>query len=170
MSFPCFDIHRRSEGPGQVFLITIQYLLKRLEGIDESKWEDVIVAYDNMCNLDKLRIARKPLPGFPEPYNLMWLKVRKIVDRLHMKNHKNPECKVKYGSDDLKEKFPHLNTPVAEQTFIWSGRFKKIMCAMPKRRFLFFYHRMVKHRNNYISDCYKENRLPDFPAIHRNSQ
>ena len=85
-------------------------------------------------------------------------KVRKIVDRLHMKNHKNPECKVKYGSDDLKEKFPHLNTPVAEQTFIWSGRFKKIMCAMPKRRFLFFYHRMVKHRNNYISDCYKENR------------
>ncbi|XP_074632163.1 uncharacterized protein LOC141890549 [Acropora palmata] len=116
-----------SEGPGQVFLITIQYLLKRLEGIDESKWEDVIVAYDNMCNLDKLRIARKPLP-FPEPYNLMWLKVRKIVDRLHMKNHKNPECEVKYGSDDLKEKFPHLNTPVAEQTFIWSGRFKR-SCA-----------------------------------------
>ena len=39
---------------GQVFLITIQYLLKRLEGIDESKWEEVIAAYDNMCNLDKL--------------------------------------------------------------------------------------------------------------------
>ena len=39
---------------GEVFLITIQYLLKRLEGIDESKWEEVIAAYDNMCNLDKL--------------------------------------------------------------------------------------------------------------------
>ena len=156
MSFPCFDIHRRSEGPGQVFLITIQYLLKRLEGIDESKWEDVIV--------DKLRIARKPLP-FPELYNLMWLKVRKIVDRWHMKNHKNPECKVKYSSNDLKEKFPRLNTPMAEQTFICSGKFKKIMCAMPKRRFLFFYHRMVKHRNKYICDCYKDNRVSDFPAI-----
>ena len=49
-----------------------------------------------------------------------------------MRNHKDPQCKIKYGSDDLKEKFPHLNTPVAEQTFIWAGRFKKLMCAMPK--------------------------------------
>ena len=71
-----------------------------------------------MCNLDKLRVAKKQLP-FPEPYNLMWLKVRKIVDRLHMRNHKDPRCMIKYESDDFKEKYPHLNTPVAEQTFIW---------------------------------------------------
>ena len=45
----------------------------------------------------------------------------------------------------------HLDTPVAEQTFIWAGRFKKIMCAMPKRRFLFFYLRMVIPRNRYTT-------------------
>ena len=160
---------RSSEGPGQVFLITLQYLLKRLEGIPESQWGEVIVSYDNMCNLDKLRVVKKQLP-FPKPYDLMWLKVRKIVDRLHMRNHKDPQCKIKYGSDDLKEKYPHLNTPVAEQTFIWAGRFKKIMCAMPKRRFLFFYHRMVIRRNRYIAVCYQENRVPEFPAVHGKSK
>ena len=100
----------------------------------------------------------------------MWLKVRKIVDRLHMRNHKDPLCNIKYGSNDLKEKYPHLNTPVAEQTFIWAGRFKKIMCAMPKQRFLFFYHRMVICRNRYISVCYQENRVPEFPAVHGKSK
>lgn len=113
MSYLLFVHFRSSEGPGQVFLITLQYLLKRLEGIPESQWGEVIVSYDNMCNLDKLRVAKKELP-FPEPYDLMWLKVRKIVERLHMRNHKDPQCKIKYGSDDLKEKYPHLNTPVAE--------------------------------------------------------
>ena len=87
-----------------------------------------------------------------------------------MRNHKDPQCKIKYGSDDLKEKYPHLNTPVAEQTFIWAGRFKKIMCAMPKRRFLFFYHRMVIRRNRYIAVCYQENRVPEFPAVHGKSK
>ena len=61
-----------------------------------------------MCNLDKLRVAKKPLP-LPKPYDKIWLKVRKIVDRLQMRNHKNPECCLKYGSDDLKEKLPSLN-------------------------------------------------------------
>ena len=61
-----------------------------------------------MCNLDKLRVAKKPLP-LPKPYDKIWLKVRKIVDRLQMRNHKNSECCLKYGSDDLKEKLPSLN-------------------------------------------------------------
>jgi hypothetical protein len=52
-----------------------------------------------------------------------------------------PECKTKYSADPLKEKIPRLNTPVAEQTFVWAAKLKKIMCAMPKRRQLFFYHR-----------------------------
>ena len=63
---------------------------------------------DNMCNLDKLLVAKKPLP-LPKPYDKIWLKVRKIVDRLQIRNHKNPECCLKYGSDDLKEKLPSLN-------------------------------------------------------------
>ena len=68
MFFSVFHSLTRSEGPGQVFLITIQYLLKGLEEIPESQWEDVIISYDNMCNLDKLRVAKNP--GYPFP-NLM---------------------------------------------------------------------------------------------------
>lgn len=79
-----------------------------------------------MSNMDKLRVTRNH-------YLRLWFK-----DNLHMKNHKGPECKVKYGSDDLKERFPHLNTPVAEQTFVWSVTFKKITCVIPKWRLLFF--------------------------------
>ena len=45
-----------------------------------------------MCNLDKLRAVKKRLP-FPELHNLMWLKVWKIVYRLHIKNNKNPDLK-----------------------------------------------------------------------------
>ena len=160
----CICIHR-SEGPGQVFLIAVQYLLTRLKDIPEEDWGEFIFSYDNLCNVDKMRAARKPLP-LPEPYDKIWLKIRKIVDRLHLRNHKNPDCRVKYGIDDLKERFPCLNTPVAEQVFVWSSRFKRIMCAMPKRRHLFFYHRMVIRRNNYVSKCYQEKRVPEFPSVH----
>jgi len=58
-----------------------------------------------MSNLGQLCVAKRE-PHFPEPYNLMWIKVQKIVDRLHVKNHKHPLCKIKYGSNDLKEKSP----------------------------------------------------------------
>lgn len=154
-----------SEGPGQVFLLTIQYLTQRLQGIPEEEWEDFFLAYDNMCNLDRLRATKKSLPLAP-PFNNLWFKINKVIDRLHIRNHKRPECKTKYSCDDLKAKIPGLNTPVAEQTFIWASKFKKIMCAMPKRRQLFYYHRMVVRRNRYTSNCYKENRDPTLPKIH----
>lgn len=148
-----------------MFLLTVQYLLKRLEGVPQERWEDMIVSYDNMCNLDKLRASKLPLP-FPEPYNMMWLKVTKVIDRLHLRNHKSPTCRKKYSCDPLKEKFKCLNTPVAEQVFSWSARYKKILCAMPKRHFLFFYHRMVVRRNRYTVRCYKAGRKPELPKVH----
>lgn len=121
-----------------------------------------MLSYDNMCNLDRLLVARKPLPLTP-PYDKMWLKITKLIDRLHMKNHKGKDCKTKYSADSLKEKFPELNTPVAEQTFVWAARYKKIFCAMPKNRSLFFYHRMVVRRNRYTAKCYKSNVDPVLP-------
>jgi hypothetical protein len=54
---------------------------------------------------------------------------------------------------------------MAEQTFVWAAKFKKIMSAMPKGD-RFFYHCMVGRRNKYISQCYKENRDPTLPKIH----
>lgn len=160
----CFFCLDRSEGPGQVFVLTIKFLLERLKDVPESEYENFILSYDNMCNLCRLKASQKPLP-LPQPYNQMWLKISKIIDSLHIRNHKNPQCMEKYSPEPWKEKFPGLNTPVAEQTFTWSSRFKKIMCAMPKGRFLFFYHRMVVRRNGYISHCYSKNREPVMPKV-----
>ena len=112
-----------------------------------------------MCNVDRMRVARHPLP-LKEPFHRLWLDVNKVIDLLHLKNHKDPKCKKEYNPEALKESLPKLNTPVAEQTFIWSARFKKILGAMPKTHFLFYYHRMVVRRNRYTEKCYKNNVQP----------
>ena len=36
-----------------------------------------MIGYDNMCHLDALKVARKPLP-IPPPYNEMWMSVTKV--------------------------------------------------------------------------------------------
>ena len=117
-----------------------------------------------MCNVDKMRVAKQPLP-LTEPYHTLWIDVNKVIDRLHLKNHKDVNCKKNYNPDVLKDLIPKLNTPVAEQTFIWAARFKKILGAMPKSHFLFFYHRMVVRRNRYTEKCYKNNVQPILPKV-----
>ena len=83
----------------------------------EEEWDDFFLAYDNMCNLDRLKAVQKPLL-LPPPFKNIWLKINKVIDRLHIRNHKRPESKTKYSSDLLKERIPGLNTPVAEKTFV----------------------------------------------------
>ena len=145
----------RSESPSQVFLLAIHYLRRRLKDVPEDKWEEFILSYDNMCNACRMLCARQPLPLNP-PFDKIWLKVTKVIDRLHLRNHKNKECHQLFSPEPFKEKNPHLNTPVAEQVFTWAARFKKILCAMPQERFLFYYHRMVVRRNRYTSRCHRE--------------
>lgn len=117
-----------------------------------------------MCNLDKMLVAWKRLP-LEQPYDEIWLSINKVTDCLHLRNHKDPRCKELYNPDALKEKFPNLNTPVAEQTFVWASRFKKILGAMPKNHFLFYYHRMVVRRNRYTEKCYEANITPILPKV-----
>lgn len=158
----------RSESPGQVFLMSVHYLYERLKNVPETEWEKFILSYDNMCNVDKMVAAREPLP-LPAPYDNLWLKVRKVIDRLHLRNHKNPRCHTHYTAEPLKDEYPHLNTMVAEQTFVWSARFKKILNAMPRRRFLFYYHRMVVRRNTYTKICHRQQREPVLPKVRGSS-
>ena len=122
----------------------------------------VTLAYDNMCHLDNLRVARKPLP-LPGDLSHIWMDINKIIDCLHIKNHKDPRCKEKYTPEKLAGE--DLNTMSCEQTFAWLSRYKKILCAMPKTHHHFFLHQMVKRRNNYISFCYKTGRRPIQPRI-----
>ena len=115
-----------------------------------------------MCHLDGLRAAKNPLP-LPSPWDKAWIPVNKIIDKLHIKNHKDNTCKEKYNPSGLIEEMPGANTMAAEQTFVWLSCFKKILCPMPKIHHLFYLHRMVKHRNCYSVHCYKNNKKPLLP-------
>ena len=42
----------------------------------------ICLAYDNMCHLDGLNTAQKPLP-FPDPLNRLWINVHKFIDVFH---------------------------------------------------------------------------------------
>ena len=147
-----------------MFLLTLHYLYERLKDVPDDKWEEFILSYDNMCNLCKMRSARSALP-LPKPFDELWLKIKKVIDRLHLRNHKGKNCKKEFTAEPLKEIHPDLNTMVAEQTFVWASRFKKILNAMPMRRFLFYYHRMVVHRNRYTAECHKKEKLPVLPKV-----
>ena len=132
----------RSESPSQVFLIVLSFLFEILKNRPEQEWKDVILVYDNMCHLDSLKVATIPL-SLPEHYCNMWLKVRKIIDSLHIRNHTDARCLEKYNPKGVKECFPEMNLMAAEQTFVWASRFKKILCSMPKTHHCFYLHRYV---------------------------
>jgi hypothetical protein len=126
----------RSESPSQVFLIVITWLYNVLKEIPVDLWGNVVLVYDNMCHLDGMRAARCALP-FPKPWDNMWQAIGKVLDRFHFSNHVDESCKVKYNPENFL--LNDDNSEVAEQTFVWVRRFKKIVCAMPKVHHLFFY-------------------------------
>ena len=55
----------RSEGPAQVFLLILTWLIAAFGHLTRDKWKNVILAYNNMCHVDNLKVAKKvlPLPG-----------------------------------------------------------------------------------------------------------
>ena len=68
----------RSESPSQVFVFTLYWLFEILSQIPSSKWSEIVLAYDNMCQLDSIKVAKKPLPLQP-PYDQMWLTIQKVL-------------------------------------------------------------------------------------------
>ena len=158
----------RSESPSQAFLIMLNWLVVILKSVNPAHWSDIVLSYDNMCHVDGMRVAKKPLP-WPSPYDRMWMDISKIIDSLHIRNHKSPLCKEAYDPAVLKAKLPGGNTMAAEQTFVWLSRFKKILCSMPKVHHLFYLHRMVVHRNAYTISCYKRGKKPLLPKARKNN-
>jgi hypothetical protein len=157
---------------GQVFLFILSWLYGVIKTLPPAAWGQIWLAYDNMCQLVRLKAGRKELP-LPKPFDQMWLCINKIIDSLHLKNHVDPKCQTDLNPDKMLKMFPELentkNTQAAEQTFVWLGRFKKIMSSMPKTHHLFYLHRSVKRRNRYTAKCYRTGRKPVLPGI-RNSK
>ena len=54
---------------------------------------------------------------------------------------------------------------IAEETFSWLSRYKKAFNSMPKTRFEFSLHRLIKHRNLYTEYCYRVKKYPLLPSI-----
>ena len=151
----------RSESPSQVFVVLIQWMLSLFKDCNEDQLS-ITLAYDNMCNLDRLKASKSALP-FEPPYDKMWMDVRKIIDVFHFKNHVSPVCKQLYSPDEVKNMNPKWNTQAGEQTFTWLSRFKHIVCSMPKSHHLFYIHRMVIRRNKYTSKCNMYGKTPLLP-------
>ena len=144
-----------------MFFILLTWLFSLIES-SNVKPEDMYLAYDNMCNVCRLKASQKKLPLDP-PLQEAWLKLRKIIDSFHLVNHINPECHTKFSPQQLKDKHPHANTQAGEQTFVWMGRFKHIVCAMNKTHRMFYLHRMIRRQNKYTEKCYRNGRKPILP-------
>lgn len=129
----------------------------------ERRLEKYILCYDNICNVDALAAAKEKLP-LPEPLDDLWTKAKKVIDRLHIKNHKDKRCHEIYSPDSLPESY---NTMAGEQTFAWMSRFKKIVNSMTQTHHLFYLHRMCIRRNRYTSSCLQRNREPVLPGINK---
>jgi len=69
----------RSESPSQVFRLTLHWLFEILSPLPQEKWSEVIPAYDNMCQLNGLKAAQKPLPLEP-PFDKMWHSIEKVCN------------------------------------------------------------------------------------------
>lgn len=134
-------------------MLVVLWLICQFGSKGRDIWKTLTIAYDNMCQLNNLRVARQPLP-LPDELKFIWMDVNKVIDYFHIKNHCDTSCKKKYSTETLRKANPDVNTMAAEQTFGWLSRHKKILCAMPKIHFHFYLHRMVKRRNKYISYCY----------------
>ena len=75
-AFDYMHVHcDRSEGPAQVFLLVLTWLIAAFGR------KRITVSYDNMCHLNNLKVARCPLP-LPGDLAHIWLEVNKIIDDL----------------------------------------------------------------------------------------
>lgn len=147
-----------------MFFILIQWLLSLTKTQGHDQQGQISLAYDNMCNLARMKVAQAPL-SFPSPLDRLWLDVNKVIDVFHFRNHVSPDCKVKYSPAKLKEENPDFNTQAGEQTFVWVYRFSHILCSMNKVHHLFYLHCMVLRRNEYSSRCYLHGKKPILPKV-----
>ena len=160
----CNILFCRAESPSQVFVFLINFLRRWMQEVPPDEWSQIFIAYDNMCNVDRLKAAKKDLP-LPQPFNKLWQKISKVIDTFHLKNHKREQCHQQYNPKLLKDTHPSYNTQACEQTFAWLGRFHRILSSMPKVHNNFFLHRLVQRRNDYNEFCYRHGRKPMLPNV-----
>jgi hypothetical protein len=99
-------------------------------------------------------MMRRPLPLEGDLANF-WNKITKVIDSVHLGNHRREECNQDYHPKKVKEILPDANLMICEETYAWAGRFKKILNSFPKTKFHFMLHHLTKMRNKYTEHCYR---------------
>jgi len=164
----------RSESLSQAALFVIAFFLMKFRELQESQWasQKFYLSYDNMRQLANMKIWRSPLPLTDKEgsrlniLSNMWTQnITKIIDVLHINNHKRESCKTLYNPDLMKNEFEDGNSMVCEATFSWLGKYKKIINSLPKTRFEFLLHRLIIHRNQYTEYCYRVKKYPLLPSV-----
>ena len=122
------------------------------------------------CNLERLKLWDCDKRTLNQEARLgisIFNRINKGVDGLHIKNHVRHSCRNEYPKviQDLRNKFSRPNTEAAEQTFLWLGKFKKIINSMDKRKHHFFLHCLVKECNKYTQYCLENRKKIVLPKI-----
>ena len=113
-----------------------------------------------MYHVNGLKVAKCD-PPFINPLSKMWINVIKVIDWLHIRNHKDTKCKTDYNPDN--KIAVQYNTMAAEQTNVWVSRLKRIICAIPRLHQFFYLYCAVKRWNLYTQRCHINKKLPLLP-------
>ena len=83
-------------------MILIAFLCEVMKDVKPELWSKMYLSYDNMyskfiisdllfisvrCNVDRLKLLKKALPLVGK-FSEIWLDIGKVIDPLHIKNHK----------------------------------------------------------------------------------
>ena len=73
----------------------------------------------------RLLMMKRPLP-LPGQLSTFWSRITKVIDGVHIDNHKRPAFKIDYHPSKVKNILPDANLMICEETYAWAGRFKKV--------------------------------------------
>jgi hypothetical protein len=118
-----------------------------LDLIEYAEKLPIYFIYDNACHL-KPFIENNNMKKTERGKTL--LRKTFVIDRLHLKNHVSPQCKLNYNPD-LYDDLEETNTVACEQANYWAGGYKHIMKHMNDTRFNVFLY--------IICNLYNERKL-----------
>jgi hypothetical protein len=105
-----------------------------------------VLCYDDMCHLASFihnRVHMNSNMGFLDG-------LRKYIDRFHLRNHRNEECKRKYDPDS-DPTLNGVNIEVCEQTNAWLKGFQSTVRQMNPDRFKVFMLYMCHLKNKELA-------------------
>ena len=130
----------RSESLSQLWFHRL-YLIERYPEIDHEK---TVTGYDDGCHWSAF--VKNPIRANSTKASLILSKQDVVIDRLHIKGHKDPRCQKLFDSKKNKVT-KNVNTQVAEQTFSWFSLYKHIGRYMNFEKYWIFVIGLLHERN-----------------------